>query len=284
MTDHARHQESFTVNKARWDEVVAIHVASADYQVQPFLAGQDTLLPIEAREIGDIRGKSLIHLQCHFGLDTLNLARRGAHVTGLDFSPQAIAAARALAARAGLEARFVEGNLYDAPSLIAERFDLAYVTWGAINWLPDIKGWAKVVAKMLKPSGELYLLEAHPFAFALDQVPPGGAVGVRDAGAPLCPTFPYFGAGVPIIFDSDTTYTGDDTKVENTRTHEFLHPMSDILGGLIEAGLTLTSYNEHDSIAWAMWPLLVEGADRMYRMPEGHTNLPLSFSLKARKA
>jgi SAM-dependent methyltransferase len=280
MADQAAHQESFAVNKARWDEVVPIHVASTDYQVRPFLAGQETLLPIEAREIGDIRGKSVVHLQCHFGLDTLNLTRRGAHVTGLDFSPQAVAAARDLAARAGLEARFVEGNLYDAPQIIAERFDLAYVTWGAINWLPDIRAWAKVVAAMLKPGGELYLLEAHPFAFALDQL---GEDKQQRHAAPLVPTYDYFQPGRPLIFESDITYTGDATKVANTKTHEFLHAISDILTGLLDSGLTLTYFAEHDSIAWSMWPKMVEGPDRMYRLPEGAPNLPLSFSLRARK-
>ena len=117
------HQETFAINQARWDEVVAIHVASPFYRVKEFLAGEDILLPIEAAEVGDLRGKSLIHLQCHFGLDTLALTRRGAQVTGLDFSKNAIAAARDLAAQAGIAANFVEGNLYDAPALITERFD-----------------------------------------------------------------------------------------------------------------------------------------------------------------
>ena len=245
MADILAHQESFAVNKARWDEVVPIHVASPFYRVKEFLAGEDILLPIESAEIGDLRGKSLVHLQCHFGLDTLALARRGAKVTGLDFSPNAIAAARDLASQTGIEATFVEGNLYDAPSLIADRFDQAYVTWGAINWLPDIRGWARVVAEMLKPGGELYLLEGHPFAFTLD-------LQSGDKSAPLRPTFDYFHGPAPIVFDEATTYTGEDTKLAHTRTHEFTHPVGDIISALLDAGLTLTYYKEHDSLAWAM--------------------------------
>ena len=276
--------ETFAINRARWDEVVAIHVASSFYRVAEFLKGEDILLPIEASEVGDLTGKSLIHLQCHFGLDTLALARRGATVTGLDFSANAIAAARDLAIQAGVKARFVEGNLYEAPALISERFDRAYVTWGAINWLPDIQGWAKVVATMLKPGGELYLLEGHPFAFTLDQVADGVAPGgAQDARAPLRPAFPYFGDGVPLTFDMETTYTGDGPKLKNTRTHEFVHGLGDILGALIGAGLTLTCFAEHDSLAWAMWPKLIEGPDRMFRVPKGEPSLPLSFSLKARR-
>lgn len=283
------HQETFAINQARWDEVVPIHAASPFYRVREFLAGEDILLPIEAREVGDLRGKSLVHLQCHFGLDTLCLARRGAQVTGLDFAPNAIATARELAREAGINARFVEGNLYDAPSLIGDRFDRAYVTWGAINWLPDIKGWAKVVAAMLKPGGELYLLEGHPFAFTLDQVADGVSAadavksGAQDASAPLRPTFPYFSDGTPLQFETDETYTGDGIKIANTRTHEFVHGIGEILGALLEAGLTLTYFTEHDSLAWAMWPKMVEGVDRMFRMPAGEPSLPLSFSVKARK-
>ncbi|WP_374377713.1 class I SAM-dependent methyltransferase [Dongia sp.] len=272
------HDETFAINRARWDEVVAIHVASPFYRVKEFLAGEDILLPIERAEIGDIAGKSLVHLQCHFGLDTLALARRGATVTGLDFSSNAIAAAREIATRAGIDARFVEGNLYDAPNLIAERFDRAYVSWGAIGWLPDIKGWARVVAEMLKPGGELYLLEGHPFALALDQPD-------RETGGtgPLRPTFNYFGGGAPLVFEEDTTYTGEATKLANTKTHVFSHGIGEILSALLEAGLSLTYFKEHDSVAWSLWGMMLEGPDRMYRLPEGHPNLPVSFSLKARK-
>lgn len=274
------HQETFAINQARWDEVVAIHVASPFYRVKEFLAGEEILLPIEASEIGDLRGKSLIHLQCHFGIDTLALARRGAQVTGLDFSKNAIAAARDIATQAGIAANFVEGNLYDAPALINERFERAYVTWGAINWLPDIKGWARVAAAMLKPGGELYLLEGHPFAFTLDQ--PDRELGSAAVGV-LQPAYDYFQTA-PLVFDADTTYSGEDTKLKNTRTHEFVHGIGAILTALMEAGLTLTYFKEHDSLAWAMWPKMIEGPDRMYRLPAGETNLPLSFSLKVRKA
>ncbi|TDQ81513.1 methyltransferase family protein [Dongia mobilis] len=282
------HGESFALNRARWDEVVAIHVASPFYRVKEFLAGADILLPIERREIGDLGGKSLIHLQCHFGLDTLALARRGANVTGLDFSTKAIAAARDLAREAGIDARFVEGNVYDAPALVTERFDVAYVSWGAINWLPDIRGWARVVAAMLKPGGELYLLEGHPFALTLDQlgsetIAADGAIGQSDPAAALRPAFPYFReTGRPLVFEMEQTYTGDGPKLVHTRTHEFVHGIGDILGALLEAGLTLTMFREHDACAWAMWPLLVEGEDRMFRLPAGAPSLPLSFSLRAR--
>src|SRR5262245_11273672 len=134
-------------NRRNWDERVAVHRADRTgfYGVEEFRRGGDTLGPIEAGEIGDVRGKRLLHLQCHFGLDTLSLARRGATVTGLDFSAPAIAMARDLAAETGLTARFVESDVYEAHAAIADRFDIVYVTWGALGWLNDIRRWTAVV-------------------------------------------------------------------------------------------------------------------------------------------
>ena len=151
MTDY------FDANRRRWDEAVALHIKgdSKVYRLSAFRAGADILGPIENDELGDVAGKRVLHLQCHFGLDTLCLARRGAEVTGLDFSSAAIKAARALSRETGVPATFVEGNLYDAPDLIDGAFDLVFVTWGAINWLPDIGRWAEIVAHFLKPGGAL---------------------------------------------------------------------------------------------------------------------------------
>jgi SAM-dependent methyltransferase len=268
------HQATYELNRRFWDEVVAIHVVSPFYRAKQFLTGADILAPIESAEIGEVRGKSLIHLQCHFGLDTLSLARRGAKVTGLDFSPKAIAAARELAIHAEIDARFVESNLYDAPSAISQRFDIAYVTWGALNWLPDIKGWARVVATMLKPGGMLYLLEGHPAVLNLDQA---------DKDAPLTPKFPYFRGPEPTVEEGDTTYTGDPQKLVNTKTHEWTHPLSAVLTALIDAGMRLDYFAEHDSLAWQLWPCLEPDGQGMYRLPAAYPSLPLSYSLKATK-
>ena len=174
--------ESFATNHAWWNGVVETHVKSPSYLTRAFRDGGDTLHPIESEEIGDVRGQSLVHLQCHFGLDTLSLARRGATVTGLDFSANALAQARALAKEAGIDARFIESNVYDAPAALGDTYDIAYVTWGAINWLPDLHRWARVVAAVLKPGGFLYLVEGHPYALVLDQ---------KSAGDALTPGWPF---------------------------------------------------------------------------------------------
>jgi len=221
---------SFRINRARWDELVAIHLRSPDYRVAAFKAGEDHLHPIEAAEIGPIAGKRLVHLQCHFGLDTLCLARRGAVVTGLDFSLTAIAAARALAAETGIPARFVAGNVYDAPALVGERFDVVYVSWGALNWLPDIARWAKVVAEMLENGGFLYLLEGHPIAMALAQEEPDSAI---------LPTYDYFQKPDPLVNFAATSYTGDPDPVTHTEMHEWIHPIGAMVTALIEEGLSI---------------------------------------------
>ena len=175
------------LNRANWDERVPIHLAAPIYDLAPLRAGEARMNAIEEAELGPVDGLRLLHLQCHFGHDSLILAQRGATVVGLDFSPPAIAAARAAAGALGLadRARFVEADVYDAPGAIGEpaSFDRVYVTWGAICWLPDIAGWARIVAHFLKPGGSLYLAEGHPSAMVLDdeRAPAGWAAGVLRA-------------------------------------------------------------------------------------------------------
>ena len=271
MTDYLK------VNLANWNDRAAIHAKdeAGGYRVKEFLAGEDNLHGIEDREIGDVRGKRIAHLQCHFGIDTLCLARRGASCVGLDFSPVAIAAARDLQRQTGLDATFVEGNVYDARELIEGQFDMVYVTWGAIGWLPDVARWAKVVSSLLKPGGTLYLLEGHPTAMALNEKTPNLEHGF-DWRTP---------ANTPIVENEATTYTGDTAPVAATTTHNWIHPLSDIINALIAAGLRLDYLNEHEELAWAFAPIMVpkEGKRRMWVLPEGFPKLPLAFSIGATK-
>ncbi len=270
-------QEYFAVNRRSWDERVGIHRRDVTgfYAVETVLKGGDKLNAIEAGEIGDVRGLRIAHLQCHFGLDSLCLARRGASVVGLDFSPEAIAEARRLAEATGLPATFVEGNVYDARELIAGDFDLVYVTWGAINWLPDIRRWGRVVASLLKAGGRLYLAESHPSTLCLEEVD-----GVIRAVA----KYPWRSApGEPIREEIPVTYNGDPTELANRQTCEWIHPFSEILGGLIGAGMRLDRLNEFDALTWPLFPMMQEGEDGLYRLPEGAPKLPLAFSLQMTK-
>jgi SAM-dependent methyltransferase len=257
-------------NWERWNEVVDIHVRSSDYRVAEFRAGGADLCGIEAAEIGEVAGKRLLHLQCHFGLDTLRLARLGAIVTGLDYSPKAIATARQLARDTGLDARFVEGDVHDAPRLIEGHFDIVFVSWGAICWLPDIRRWAEIAAGFIVPDGFLYLLEAHPVALAMMQRDDASFRVIDD----------YF-SRAPIVVDEDVTYTSDAVKLTNTRFYNWLHPLGETVTAVTDAGLKLDYLREHDSVPWRMYPTLVLGSDGRWRLPAGQPRLPLSFSLKA---
>jgi len=266
------------INRRNWDERAAIHVKdeAGGYRVNAFLAGADNLHDIEHAEIGDVAGKRIAHLQCHFGIDTLCLARRGASVVGLDFSPVAIAEALRLQQRTGLDAAFVEGNVYEARKLISGSFDMVYVTWGAIGWLPDLARWAQVVASLLKPGGELYLLEGHPSLMVADERQPDLRPGY-DWRTPF---------NHPLVMNEETTYTGDTAILKNTTTMEWIHPLSDIINALIGAGLSLAWLHEHELLAWQFAPVMVpiEGRRTMWKLPDGFPRLPLSYSIRAVKA
>ena len=202
---------------------------------------------------GPLAGQRLIHLQCHIGSDSLTLAQRGAEVVGVDFSPAAVAAAEGLAAELGLadRARFVTCNLYDAPTAVGEAggFDLAFVTWGTITWLPDIRGWAWVVAHFLRPGGRLYLANTHPCALVFDDLA-AGPDGMPGWFAP------YF-AREPIMIDDTRDYANPTAVLEHPREIGFLHPLGDILAALTDAGLSVRFLREHDappgrcSAAWS---------------------------------
>ena len=267
-----------SVNRANWDERVAIHLGAEDYDLGSLRAGRGDLNPIEEAELGPVDRLRVLHLQCHFGRDSLILAQRGAQVTGLDFSPPAIAAARELAAELGLagRTRFVEADLYDAQAAIPEpgAFDLVFVTWGAINWLPDIQRWAEIVAWFVKPGGALYLAEAHPAALVLDDAAP------RHGDMPGW-FAPYFHRE-PLVLDDPRDYADPTARLRNARTYAWIHPLGAIVTALLAAGLTLRWLHEHEAVAWQMFEVLVEDASGMYRWPE-RPWLPLAFSLRAER-
>jgi SAM-dependent methyltransferase len=267
-----------TVNRANWDERVAVHLRSPMYRLDALRAGQGRLGPIIEAEVGPVAGRRVLHLQCHFGRETLTLAQQGAEVVGLDFSGAAIAAARGLADELGLarRARFVEADLYDAPAAIAEpqAFDLVFVSWGAIGWLPDIRRWAEVAAHFVRPGGALYLAEGHPAALVLDDLAKG-AHGMPGWFAP------YF-LREPLVLDDPTDYADENARLENARSYCWMHPLGDVVSGLIETGLTLRWLHEHDAVPWRMFKLLVKGEDGLWRWPE-RPWLPLAYSLRAER-
>ena len=263
------------LNRRSWNERVAIHVRDATgfYGVDAFRAGKKTLHAIEDAELGDVAGKRLLHLQCHFGLDTLSLARRGAIVTGLDFSSAAIEAAQLLAAETGLDARFVEGPVERAPELTPGPFDLVFTTWGTIAWLPDVEAWARAISTVLRPGGELYFADAHP-NFLVFEEEAGRLMLSYDFDTPK---------EQPLSFTDETTYTGDATVLCNQATRNWIHSLSSVLSALTSAGMTIALFREHEVLPWRGLPCLVPTAGRMWRLPDGHPRFPLSYSLRAQK-
>lgn len=265
-------------NRANWDERVPIHLGPRGYDLSHLRSGRGRLNAIEAAELGPVAGLSVAHLQCHFGADSLTLAQRGAYVVGLDFSPPAIAAARRLATELGLEsrARFVEADVYEAIAAIGEpgSFDLVYVTWGTIGWLPDVRRWAEIVAHLLKPGGRLYFAEGHPTAAVFDD---------ERAMADGMPGYflPYFG-GEPLVDDDPTDYADASARLTNARKYEWLHPLGAVTTALTDAGLGLLWLHEHEGVPWRMFGCLVEGPDGLYRWPDKPW-LPLAYSLLAER-
>jgi SAM-dependent methyltransferase len=263
-------------NRANWDERVPVHVASAIYDASDLRAGRGTLNPIEEAELGPVAGLRVLHLQCHFGMDTLTLAQRGADVVGLDFSGPAIEQARRLASELGLadRARFVHADVYDAPAAVGrpQDFDLVFTTWGTIGWLPDIEGWAEVVTHFLAPGGALYFADGHPAALVLDD-----AAATADG----MPGFfvPYF-QREPLVMVDHSDYADDQARIESGTQYSWMHPVSAILGALMHRGLRLDFLHEHERVPWRMFKTLVKDSDGMWRWPD-KTWLPLSLSLRA---
>ncbi len=268
-------------NRARWDESVAVHAASEFYGVDRFLSGESTLLPLDIEEVGNVAGNSLLHLQCHFGLDTLSWARLGAEVVGVDFAPAAVETAREIAQRAGLNAAFVESELYASPDVLAGRlgsFDVVYVNLGALCWLPDVAGWAAVCAGFLNEGGRLYVRDVHPITFSLDDEASEGELRLR---------YPYFETEEPLHWSGDGDYTDPSATFEHQESYEWNHGVGEIVTALIDAGLQIDFLHEQDWTVYPALPWLVETETGVWRLPEIGGNpdrrLPLMFSLRATK-
>lgn len=278
------------LNRAHWDEKVPLHVASEFYDLSPLRAGEGRLYPIEEAELPLIapdgwQGLRVLHLQCHFGADTLVLAQRGATVVGLDFSMPAVTQARSLADELGLadRARFVCANVYDARHALPEpeSFDVVYITWGTIGWLPDVAEWARIIAWFVKPGGRLYFADGHPAAFVFDDADPQAPAALFDGGPALFPTaqYGYFDES-PLALDDDRDYADADAHLTASRTVEFMHPLGSTLTALVAAGLSLDFVHEHDAVPWQMFSVLERRGDGLWAWP-ATAWLPLGVSVGA---
>jgi SAM-dependent methyltransferase len=267
------------LNRASWDERAPAHAASVDYAVQRFVDDPDFVSGVVAFDVprlGDLSGLDVVHLQCHIGTDTLSLARLGARVTGLDFSPASVTQARALAERTATPATFVEADVYDAVEVLGrEQFDLVFTGIGALCWLPRVADWAEVVAGLLRPGGRVFIREGHPMLWALDDPRPDGLLAVEH---------PYFERPEPSVWDEGGTYVQTDAVFTANITHEWNHGLGEIVTALLDNGLELTALVEHDSVPWDALPGMMEdvGAGE-FRLRERPWRLPHSYTMQARR-
>ncbi len=261
--------EYYEANKRRWNELVEIHANSAEYDLDGFLAGNTSLHQVELNALGDVTDKSLLHLQCHFGLDTLSWARLGAKVTGVDFSETAIELAKKLAKRVGQEATFICCNLYDLPNIHTDQYDIVFTSFGVLCWLQDVDTWGRIIAQYLNPRGIFLLVESHPIVHIFDD----------DHPTQLKIKYPYWHTTEPLSYDFDGTYVESAQKLTNTRGYEWHHTISDILNALLRAGLTILEIHEYPHLPWKPFPFAQKTHKEEWRL-DGDP-LPLCWSIKA---
>jgi len=263
-----RFPEAENGNRTHWDELAPVHAESYDYR--KLLDGGHVLDVIQIKEVGDVRDKTMLHLQCQIGTDTLSWARLGAEVTGVDISPESLLVAEKLAKDAGLQARFIESSIFDLFEKLDAAFDIVYTSVGVLCWLSDLNAWAGIIRKYLKPGGFFYLMESHPFMYVFD-----------DESEDLIVRHPYFQNGTPINWPADYPDYSDPDYMVRSPSWEWHWSMSDIMNALIRNGMRIEFLNEHCVIPWKALPCMTESGDGFWRLPEGMSNLPLMFSLRA---
>jgi SAM-dependent methyltransferase len=257
-------------NQALWNEITPIHARSAFYDVEGFKKGSSSMLyPVELEEMGNVSGKSLLHLQCHFGMDTLSWGRLGAKVTGVDFSDEAIKSARSLSKKTGIKAKFICSDIYDLPANLSSKFDIVYTSAGVLCWLPDLTKWAQIIAHFLKPGGFFYIFEGHPFMMVFDESPNATELKVK---------YSYFHGPEPDKWEPEGDYAEPDAVVTHG-SYEWPHKMSDIINNLIDAGLKIEFFHEFPMIFFKRFPFLEQDDDGRWHLKGD--NLPLTFSIKA---
>jgi SAM-dependent methyltransferase len=267
------------VNRASWDERAPAHAASPDYAVQRFVDDPEHLSDVVRFDLpllGDVTGLRGVHLQCHIGTDTISLARLGARMTGLDFSPAALVEARRLAERTGSDVDFVESDVYEAVAALgAGRFDLVFTGIGALGWLPDVRRWAATVGGLLRPGGRLFLREGHPVLFSLADPRPDRLLVIDH---------PYFEQPEPTVWEEGGTYVQTDVVFTANVTHEWNHGLGEIFTALTDAGLRVTGLVEHDSVPWDALPGQMSRDERgEYRLTDRPERLAASYTLQAVK-
>jgi 2-polyprenyl-3-methyl-5-hydroxy-6-metoxy-1,4-benzoquinol methylase len=261
------------LNRRRWNELTPVHTRSEFYDVAGFLAGRNTLLPVEREGVGDVQGKSLLHLQCHFGLDSLSWARLGAQVVGVDFSEASITEAKRLAERTNLadRCRFICADVLDLDQHLPETFDIVFTSYGVITWLSDLERWAQIIARFVKPGGFFFMVEIHPFSFVFRENAPTFEVA-----------YDYFhdAAGLELSGSPDFA---DPSFVPETPEHFWAWSLADVLRVLREAGLGLRDFREYPFSCYRQFPQMEKRSEGLWHLPAGSVQIPLLFSVSAIK-
>jgi len=266
--------EYLNANQKRWDQLTIEHENSEFYDLAGFKKGKDRLRSIELTELGNnVEGKELLHLQCHFGMDTLAWARRGAIVTGVDFSQNAISLAKSLSDELKIPAKFLYTDIYELPDKLSGKFDIVFTSYGVLHGLPDIEGWGGIIAHFLKPGGIFYIVEDHPFFRVFRPKPEGEFKAERS----------YFFSEEPQRIEGSGSYaTGNQGAVGVSYVWD--HSLGDVINALISAGLQIEFLHEFPYAARAKFPFMEQGDDGWWRLPgHQHGTIPFLFSLQARK-
>ncbi|MEO0895979.1 MAG: class I SAM-dependent methyltransferase [Bacteroidota bacterium] len=258
-------QQYFDENQASWDAKVDIHKDSSFYDIEGFKQGKSSLIGPEVNELGGVAGKSMLHLQCHFGMDTLSWARRGAKAVGVDFSPKAIELAKSLNMEEEHTAQFILSSVYDLKQHLSGQFDIIFTSYGTIGWLPDLDKWAEIVAYFLKPGGTFYMIDFHPVVWMLDEA------NMSDL------KYSYFNKGV--ITTEEKTYTENAESHKSFTEHGWNHPTSDLLTSLSNQNLRLKFYHEFDYSTYDCFANIVETGENQWQIKGKEGIVPMMYSL-----
>lgn len=258
-------------NRTLWNALTDVHIKS--YRVDEFKNGESTLDQIQLSEVGEVKGKSLLHLQCHFGLDTLSWAREGANVTGIDFSEKSVAYANQLKAEVDVAARFICCNLYDLRRHLNERFDIVYTSKGVLCWLKDLLAWAQLISHFLKPRGTFYMMEGHPILSVFDDERRGRLEIIH----------PYFHDVRPTKWNAGSPDYSDENYIVKNPSYEWQWSLGDVVGSLSTAGLRIEFLHEFDRTFYRALPDMERDPNGWWFLPGHEKMLPLMFTLRARK-
>jgi len=264
-----KNRKYFQANKKFWNQRVTIHSKSDFYDLDGFKKGKISLQSVEIEEMGDVKGKDILHLQCHFGLYSLSLARLGANVTGVDFSEKAIKLAKTLNNELKLDAKFICSNIYDLEKHIDKKFDVVFTSYGTIGWLNDLNEWGRLISKYLKPGGFFYIVDFHNVMWMFDE-------------EYKYFKYSYFFNNEPIAEENQGTYADKNADVKNIE-YGWNHPLSEVINSLINNGLKIDFLHEFPFSVYNVFPNTVKGKDGFYRLKGMENIIPMMFSIKATK-